>query len=461
MTEEFHTNELNHEQTGVVQAPLHRRIAENLTNQVTSGDLKPGQKLPSERRIANQFNASRATVRTALQHLEQAGLITRRDRRSAVVAIRRDITPFLRIACGSVKMMNLFRRLSEMQLIPPRCQLQLLDLQQPDTLGQMLSQPAGAADIIFCDLEHAGALMGQSELFCELPGQVINEAEPEESFKARFSRENACQAIPLAFSPNVLYYNKAILRERQLGEPPIGDWHWDQLVDMAQTCTHGHEFGFQFRPSFSHLSDIISRMGCELYNENGHITARETEKFAGIVQFVSNMLHERRVSPPLAKVDQINLFIQRRCAMAMDGFDMYTTYRQTLGDDLGVTVLPGLPAAGTITQGLAVLVMKGLESMQPVEDLLRNLLNRKNQLVMAQIGAGLPVRSELLNPEGLGEVQVPNEHAEVFLREVRDFRIPNLPKSLEYKVGVDDLFLEMWLGLDTIENINRRFSDID
>ena len=70
-------------QTEGVQAPLHRRIAESLSNQVSGGALKPGEKLASERQIARQFQASRATVRTALQNMEQAGLITRRERRSA------------------------------------------------------------------------------------------------------------------------------------------------------------------------------------------------------------------------------------------------------------------------------------------------------------------------------------------------------------------------------------------
>ena len=87
-------------QSGVVQAPLHRRIAESLSHMVSSGKLRPGDKLPSERQIARQFRASRATVRTALSHLEQSGLINRRERRSAIVSIRRDVTPYLRIACS-------------------------------------------------------------------------------------------------------------------------------------------------------------------------------------------------------------------------------------------------------------------------------------------------------------------------------------------------------------------------
>ena len=43
------------------RTPLHRRIAETLGDKVGTGLLKPGEKLPSERQIAQQFQASRAT----------------------------------------------------------------------------------------------------------------------------------------------------------------------------------------------------------------------------------------------------------------------------------------------------------------------------------------------------------------------------------------------------------------
>lgn len=140
---------------GHMKVALHRLIAENLSNQVSTGKLKPGQKLPSERQIARQYQASRATVRTALQHLEQEGLITRRERRSAVVAIRRNITPYVRIACSHPRLVHLLGRLGEMQLLPPRCQVQLFDLQQSGAFGQLVSRPASGADVLICDLEYS------------------------------------------------------------------------------------------------------------------------------------------------------------------------------------------------------------------------------------------------------------------------------------------------------------------
>ena len=157
--------------------PLHRRIAETLGNQVSTGKLKPGERLPSERQIARQFKASRATVRTALQHLEQGGMISRRERRSAVVAIRRNIAPHLRIACADNRLLNLVSRLGEMQLLPPRCQLQHFDLQQAGSLMKLVSQPATAADVLVCDLAFVNYFRQEGEHYYPLPKSLVAEGQ--------------------------------------------------------------------------------------------------------------------------------------------------------------------------------------------------------------------------------------------------------------------------------------------
>ena len=49
-----------------------------LKDLLESGEFAPGQKLPSEDKIAQQFNISRVTLRTALQKLELQGYVDRK-----------------------------------------------------------------------------------------------------------------------------------------------------------------------------------------------------------------------------------------------------------------------------------------------------------------------------------------------------------------------------------------------
>lgn len=65
--------------------PLHRRIADALRTEITKGVFGPGSDLPSERALRERFNASRNTVRQAIQTLASEGLITTTPGRPAQV----------------------------------------------------------------------------------------------------------------------------------------------------------------------------------------------------------------------------------------------------------------------------------------------------------------------------------------------------------------------------------------
>ena len=54
------------------------RIARDLQEAILTGALADGDKLPAERQLADQYGASRATVRGALDQLEHAHLVSRR-----------------------------------------------------------------------------------------------------------------------------------------------------------------------------------------------------------------------------------------------------------------------------------------------------------------------------------------------------------------------------------------------
>ena len=54
---------------------LYRQIADQLSELVRRGEFKPGDRLPSERDLSQQFNVSRASVREALIALEIDGLV--------------------------------------------------------------------------------------------------------------------------------------------------------------------------------------------------------------------------------------------------------------------------------------------------------------------------------------------------------------------------------------------------
>jgi GntR family transcriptional regulator len=78
---------------GIVQRigahpPVRDQIADHIRQAITTGDLNPGDRLPSEPQIATAVEADRSTVRYALTVLANEGLIVRTQGKPTVVAAR-------------------------------------------------------------------------------------------------------------------------------------------------------------------------------------------------------------------------------------------------------------------------------------------------------------------------------------------------------------------------------------
>lgn len=68
--------------------PMYRRIADDLRQEIESGRLPPGQKLPTEIVLRKQFGASRNTIRDAMKDLISLGLVETRPGQGTFVSKR-------------------------------------------------------------------------------------------------------------------------------------------------------------------------------------------------------------------------------------------------------------------------------------------------------------------------------------------------------------------------------------
>ena len=55
---------------------LYRQVADDIAHMVATGELPPGGRLPSEHEIADIYEVSRPTVRSAIADLREAGVVT-------------------------------------------------------------------------------------------------------------------------------------------------------------------------------------------------------------------------------------------------------------------------------------------------------------------------------------------------------------------------------------------------
>ncbi len=68
---------------------LHRRIRDDIETRIRRGDLKPGERIPYEYELIEDYGCARATVNKALSALADDGLIERRKRAGSFVRAQR------------------------------------------------------------------------------------------------------------------------------------------------------------------------------------------------------------------------------------------------------------------------------------------------------------------------------------------------------------------------------------
>jgi DNA-binding GntR family transcriptional regulator len=68
--------------------PPYLRVSADLREKITSGELLPGEQLPSLDRLAAEYGVSRATAQRAVKELTEAGLVKTRRRWGVFVAER-------------------------------------------------------------------------------------------------------------------------------------------------------------------------------------------------------------------------------------------------------------------------------------------------------------------------------------------------------------------------------------
>jgi GntR family transcriptional regulator, transcriptional repressor for pyruvate dehydrogenase complex len=61
--------------TPIYSGRLYEQIVAQIEERILSGELRPGDKLPAERELAEQFGVSRTAIREAMKALTQSGLV--------------------------------------------------------------------------------------------------------------------------------------------------------------------------------------------------------------------------------------------------------------------------------------------------------------------------------------------------------------------------------------------------
>ena len=151
-------------------------IAESIRNQIATGELQPGDRLPAERELVETFSVARMTVRRSLDILQLEGLIERRRGRSGGTFVLAE-SPLLE----SVRIQGLTRRVISSELGVSTKVLSLTQIPAPLPVAESLeiAQDAAVWELRRLKLQEATPVMLSThylpmEVFPTLDERMLN-----------------------------------------------------------------------------------------------------------------------------------------------------------------------------------------------------------------------------------------------------------------------------------------------
>ncbi|MEU7279609.1 GntR family transcriptional regulator [Streptomyces sp. NPDC045431] len=150
---------------------LHERIAADLRDEIMSGDLAPGARLPSTAQLKDRFGASNATVQKALQLLKNEQLVI--GRAGAAVTVREHRQRTIRPASymAPAESGEPYRWLTEAAKLGARANSELLDV------GEAIP-PADVADALGLSADGKAALRTQLLTLDDQPAELVTSYYP-------------------------------------------------------------------------------------------------------------------------------------------------------------------------------------------------------------------------------------------------------------------------------------------
>jgi DNA-binding FadR family transcriptional regulator len=200
---------------------LYEQIIEQIQNLIIEGKIRPGDKLPSERELGEQFGVSRTAVREAVKALREKGLVDVQPGRGTFITdITGSTSEAMRDSLGLIVKIGLGNDLGKL--------VQVRTLLEPG-IAALAAEMATEEDIQTMQqtVDVMDSTMANSERF----------VEADLEFHLALARATQNPLIPILIDPVV-----DLLREQRLriflveGGPQRGQYHHKQILAAIEQC---------------------------------------------------------------------------------------------------------------------------------------------------------------------------------------------------------------------------------
>lgn len=371
------------------------RMIEQLREDIVNGTLAPGDFLPSESDLAQQFGMSNKSIRQGLDVLVGEELIRKIPRvgnqvteapaREAEATITLGINSSLERDIGLSGILDGFRR------------------QYPGIRVNTITIPGNSRNFIkeYTESGLVDVFMINHQFFQNMvESRLLHTMEPltavpgtyrflEESFTA----EGVLYGQPLFFSPLVLCYNKEHFHEEGLSEPD-SSWTWDDCLDNARRLTRsGDRYGFVFYElSVNRWPAFLLQSGMAFERNRNGVCDIAGTPMLDCIRLCKRIIQDRELFPKVlseSSDDIGRLFENGKVSMILSSYmSMNELKRSELAYD--ISPLPYMHEPRTLTVAIGACIRKSSANKREARLLIDFLGSEAGQTMIRRETLSLP-----------------------------------------------------------------------
>jgi GntR family transcriptional regulator len=232
------------------KVPLYHQISQNLRVLIGSGELKPGEMVPSEWDLSELYGVSRLTVRRALDELSREGWLTRRHGVGTFVA-----NPTMAQIAPS--QLGFTQKMRQIGRTPSSRLVSIKTIPATDEVATHLGLEEGtlAAELVRVRLADGEPIMLETaylpqERFPDLSEANLGEGSLYEFLSERY--QVTVVAVDQTLEPILLTAQEALLLDTEPGAPAllsevVAFTSDDTPVEYSWSVTRGDKCKFYFR----------------------------------------------------------------------------------------------------------------------------------------------------------------------------------------------------------------------
>ncbi|RKN62872.1 extracellular solute-binding protein [Paenibacillus ginsengarvi] len=385
-----------------------QRMIDRIRSDIWSGVYGPGDFLPAEKSLTEQFELSNKSVRKGLESLVAEGLIVKIDRVGSRVTdhVPGGATITLGYTHSIERDIALSALLDDFQSLHPYVRVKTLEIKSVSSYIATATEymDNGLVDVFTLNNQDFQNIVDSGERL------RLDRLPPDPGLyrfaQAAFECEGELHARPLVFSPIILAYNRAHFRESGVPEPD-GSWTWEDAVRHAAQLTKP---GIRHGLYFYLLSDnrwpaFLLQSGERFRPEPDGRLRLAGSRLLDSVRLCRSLIANRDIFPNYLSEnsDDVNeLFMQGKVSMIMTNYMTINDFKNT-DLDYDISPLPYLYEPRSLMNVIGAAVSAKSRHPEAARQLADYFASPRAQKLIRERTLSLPAHKETAELPGYGE----------------------------------------------------------